>query len=156
MQADDIYKFISTLNINNPIVIGHSGGATCAMYLAIKYNELISKLVLCSALARKDNVSFSKLSKFLSKILIYPSKKKTMKLWDLVESAKDIPIKDLEQIKCKTLIVNGSKDIVNIEEAKYLKNAISNSNLLILKNENHTSYLRKIKWYNELKEFLGE
>mgnify|MGYP003329264106 CR=1 FL=1 len=62
---------------------------------------------------------------------------------------------DLEKIKVPTLIVNGGKkDIVPIREAKYISSNIKNSELLILENEGHFSYMINCKWYEKLRDFL--
>lgn len=48
----------------------------------------------------------------------------------------DIP-KDLEKIKCKSLILCGSKDNINIKSAKLLNNSIKKSQFKIISNSRH-------------------
>lgn len=56
----------------------------------------------------------------------------------LVNSMGNLNIaKDLEIIKCKSLIVCGSKDNVNIKSAKNLNDNIENSELKIINNSSH-------------------
>lgn len=47
--ADDIYRFITKLNLKNVIVIGHSLGGGVAMELAARHPDLVTKLVLISS-----------------------------------------------------------------------------------------------------------
>lgn len=56
----------------------------------------------------------------------------------LVSSMSNLNItKDLETISCKSLIICGSKDNINIESAKTLSNCIANSELKIISNSSH-------------------
>ena len=56
----------------------------------------------------------------------------------LVNSMSNLNIaKDLEKINCKSLIVCGSKDNVNMESAKLLNNSIKNSEFKIISNSSH-------------------
>lgn len=45
-EADILYELLSELNINNPILFGHSDGGSIALIAASKYNSLI-KAVIC-------------------------------------------------------------------------------------------------------------
>ena len=51
--AKDIYEFIKKNNLESPIVLGHSGGARVAMQVAINYQDIVSKLILCSRSYKK-------------------------------------------------------------------------------------------------------
>ena len=56
----------------------------------------------------------------------------------LVNSMSNLNIaKDLEKINCKSLIVCGSNDNVNMESAKLLNNSIKNSEFKIIGNSSH-------------------
>lgn len=154
--AEDVFQFITKKNIEKPVIIGSSGGGSVAIYLAMKYSDKLSKVVLCSAVARKDSVKMPGYVKILSKLKWYPNKKQNDRFFKLVAEQKDISQESLKKISVKTLVVNGEKDIVSVDEAKYLASSIPNSELLILKGETHTSYLVRIKWYEKLKKFIEE
>lgn len=56
----------------------------------------------------------------------------------LVNSMGNLNIaKDLEKINCKSLIICGSKDNVNMESAKLLNNSIKNSEFKLISNSSH-------------------
>lgn len=56
----------------------------------------------------------------------------------LVNSMSNLNIaKDLEKIKCKSLILCGAKDNVNMESAKLLNNSIRNSEFKVISNSSH-------------------
>lgn len=153
-SAKDIYEMIQELKLDKPVVVGFSGGASVAMHLAIKYPNVISKLILCSGSARKVNI---KSKKYFDKLLWYPGKKNADKFWKLIDEAREIKENELKSIKAKTLVVNGGvRDIIPVSEAKYLSSNIENSKILILEKEKHCSYARKKYWYDGVKIFINE
>ena len=145
---------IEKLKLNKPAVVGFSGGASVALHLAIKYPDVLSKLILCSGSARKVNV---KSKDFFDKLIWYPGKKNADKFWKLVDKSKEIKENELNSIKAKTIVINGgSRDIIPISEAEYLSKNIENSKILILENEGHCTYARKKYWYDVVKNFILE
>lgn len=154
-SAKDVYEFIKKLNMNKPYLFGCSGGATVAMNVAIHYPDCISKLICCSGVARNGIIEKPLYAKIMEKIPYYPGKKANEMFEKLNNNMKTLNKEDFEKIIVPTLIVNGgSKDIVPISEAKYISDNIKNSELLILDNEGHFSYMINCRWYNKLREFL--
>lgn len=154
-SAEDIYNFIQKLDIEKPIILGHSGGATVALHLACKYQTLISKLILCSGAARYDKeLPKSFFERLVLTLPVFPGKKTYKRFLKLVNEAKSFKIDELNSIKTPTLIVNGDRDIISVEEAKYIASAIPNCKMLILEKATHQSYMMKIDWYDKLKKFI--
>ena len=153
-SAKDIFEFIKKLKLDNPIILGHSGGGTLALYIAISYPEIVSKLIICSGVARNDIIKVPTYAKIIDKLIWYPSKKYNNKFYNLIKESKNLGKEDLNTIKCKTLIVNGTKEIVPVDEANYIHQNIKNSKLLIIKGASHSSYMIKVDWYDKLKEFI--
>lgn len=154
-SAKDVYEFIKKLNINKPYLLGCSGGATVAMNVGINYSDSISKLICCSGVARNGIIQKPLYARIMDKILYYPGKKENEMFEKLNNNMKTLNKEDFEKINVPTLIVNGgNKDIVPISEAKYICDNIKNSELLILEDEGHFSYMINCKWYDKLREFL--
>lgn len=154
-SAKDVFEFINKLNIEKPYLLGCSGGATVALNVAIKYPNSISKLICCSGIARNGIVQKPLYARIMEKIPYYPGKRENEMFETMNNTMKTLDKTDLANINIPTLIVNGGeKDIVPISEAEYISNNIKNSELIILKNEGHFSYMINCKWYNRLKVFL--
>lgn len=155
-SAQDIAELIGKLQLDKPYIIGLSGGATVALYLSILYPDSISKMVLCSGVARFKNIVYPKWAEKVRKLDFLPFIKSAEKFYELNEKAKEIDIQDFIKIKAKTLVINGGqKDIVPEIEAKYLSDNINNSKLLILKEYGHCKYIKKCKKFDDkLKAFL--
>ncbi len=154
-SAKDVYEFIQKMNINKPFLLGSSGGASVALFLATMYPDSISKLVLCSGMVRLSKMRFSAFSQKIRKLTFLKSVRKAEKFYKLNEEARELTPYELSKITVPTLVVNGGeKDIVPIEEAQYISNNIKNSELIILENEGHFSYMINCKWYDKLRKFL--
>ena len=69
---------------------------------------------------------------------------------------KSLTKEELESINIPTLVVSGDKDIIPIEEAKYIANVIPNSKLIVLKGATHSNYMMKTDWEEELVKFIEE
>lgn len=153
-SAKDIYEFIKKLNLDKPVILGHSGGGTLALYIAINYSNIISKLIVCSGVARNNVIKMPIYAKIMDNLIWYPGKKSNDKFEKLVKESKNLEKEDLNKIKCETLIVNGTKEIVPVDEADYIHKNIENSKLLIIEGASHSSYMIKVDWYDKLKEFI--
>ena len=91
----------------------------------------------------------------LRKYKFLPFVKKAEKFYKLNEQTKDLSYEQLSNITVDTLVINGGvRDVVAIEEATYISDAIPKSTLIIYKNDNHTSYTRKKYFYEDVKNFF--
>ncbi len=157
-SAKDVYEFIKKLNIDKPYLLGCSGGGTVALNVAMKYPDSISKLVLCSGVARNNVIEKPNYAKIMEKIPWYPGKKSNEKFEKLMNESNSITEVELNVIDVPTLVFNGGiKDIVPRGEAEYISNNIKNSELFILEKAGHCNYVFNNKdFYNKLNSFLGE
>ena len=155
-SAKDVYEFINKLNIDRPYLLGCSGGGTVALNVAIHYPESISKLILCSGVARNNVVKKPNYDKIIEKLPCYPGKKNYEKFVKLNNESCSITKEELNTINVSTLVCNGGiKDIVPRDEAEYISNNIKNSELFILEKSGHCNYIfNNNDFYNKLNSFL--
>lgn len=154
-SAKDVYEFIKELKLDKPYLLGASGGGTVALNVAINYPDSISKLVVCSGVARNGIVEKPGYAKVMEKLPWYPGKKNNEMFEKLNIESKTLDVDDLSKIKAPTLVVNGGKkDLVPKSEAEYIVSSVRDARLLILEEEGHFSYMINCKWYGELVEFL--
>ena len=155
-SAKDVYEFINKLNIDKPYLLGCSGGGTVALNVAIHYPQSISKLVICSGVARNNIIEKPNYAKVMEKIPFYPGKKNNKMFEKLNYEAHSITKEELENITIPTLVFNGgAKDIVPKNEAEYISNNINNSELFIIEKAGHCNYIFNNKlFYEKLFKFL--
>lgn len=157
-SAKDVYEFINKLNLDKPFLLGCSGGGTVALNVAIKYPDSISKLVLCSGVARFNIIEKPTYAKIMEKIPWYPGKKSNEMFERLNYESRSITKDELSIIDVPTLVCNGGvKDLVPRNETEYISNNIKNSEIFILEKAGHCNYIfNNNDFYNRLNKFLGE
>jgi pimeloyl-ACP methyl ester carboxylesterase len=161
--AEVVKGFIEKLGLSNVIVVGHSFGGRIGIKLASKNPEFISKLVLVDSagfamdsqkktamnLAAKIVKPFFKpkfmqgLRKSIYKQIGSEDYVATPELQrTFVNVVSEDLTKDMGQIKCPTLIINGQNDKdTPVEFGRRMQSLIPNSKFLILKNAGHFSFL---------------
>ena len=155
-SAKDVNEFIKKLKLDKPYLLGCSGGGTVALNVAINYPESISKLIICSGVARNEIVEKPNYAKIMEKIPWYPGKKNNEMFEKMNSEAYSISEDELKNIIVPTLVVNGGiKDLIPKKEAEYIYENINNSELCILEREGHCTYIVKNKeFYEKLFSFI--
>ena len=150
--SDVIFGFVMKLNINNPIILGHSYGGRVAVCYASKHE--VSKLVLVSSAGIKQKLKISK----RLKIKVYKALKKchlpikmgssdyqnsdNVKRIMLVKAVNRDLTEEMKLIKVPTLLIYGKDDDVTPLELGYrIKENIKGSVLVEMDNCGHFPYL---------------
>lgn len=169
-NAEDIIKVLDKINIKNYSVVGTSQGGFIAIRMALLNPCNIENLILLGTSAFKESENFKEFSKELRKIWTvdkdftsfltsfgYLTDKKIMnfsKYWNKRHSNiedfniildcliyRDDLTERLKEIRCPTLIMHGTDDIIyDVKLAKELNNKLINVKKLkciIVKNGNH-------------------
>ena len=154
-----LHDFLESININNPILIGHSFGGRIAICYASLYK--VNKLVLFGSpfIKREQNNLKVKVLKTLKKIKMLNKLADYMKKYmgsDDYKAASGVMREVLvntvntdltlcaKKISCETLLIWGDNDeAVPVSEAKLLEKTISDSALIILKGT-HYCYLENL------------
>lgn len=159
-DADDVAALLKELNIPGADILGFSNGGTTAMQISIRHPEIVHKLILGSALAKRDGVPawfWDMMSK--AKLENMPEQLKTSyrliaanpnglqvmhdKDAKRMVNFRDIPDEQIRAIKAPSLIIIGDKDVITPEHALELHRMISNSQLAIIPGT-HGQYIGEI------------
>lgn len=173
------------INLEKPILLGHSFGGQVAVNLAANNPDLFSRLILSGAAAMRRkrilrNLFFSLLAKIGKALFSFPyinkseklAKKILYKLADSPDYGSTSEIKRdifkkviresqlylLDKIKIKTLVVWGKKDgCVPLKEGKIIANLIPGAKLEIFSNGRHGLHIQQpVKLLEIIKQFLNE
>ena len=169
-----VKELLDSLNIKNPILVGHSFGGKISLIYASKYN--VDKLILFGSPYKKEITKLSfkvKVLKTLKKVPILNKlenfAKKHIGSTDyrnaspimrkiLVEHV-NLDITDIvKQIKAPTLLVWGTEDSeVPLERAYELEKLIENAGVVEYPGCTHYAYLENLnQTVRVLKNFIGE
>lgn len=159
-DADDIAALLKHLNIDKADFFGFSNGGTTTLQIAIRHPEIVDKMILGSALAKRNGVpdwfwgfmSNAKLENMPAQLkdgykkvaadtnglqLMHDRDAKRM------VNFKDIPDEQIKTITVPTLIIIGDKDVITPEHALELHRQIANSELAIIPG-GHGQYIGEI------------
>ncbi|MCL1977060.1 MAG: alpha/beta hydrolase [Candidatus Bathyarchaeota archaeon] len=149
-MMEDIAAFIQKLNIQNPILYGFSDGGILGILLAIKYPDMLSKLIISGANTHPNGIKT--IYTILLKIAYFFTRNRKFKL---MLTQPNITEEDLNKIITPILVLAGSKDVVKDEHTRMIAKNIKNSVLQVIKGEGHTSYVvHSKKLYDIINPFL--
>lgn len=159
-DADDVATLLKNLNINKADFFGFSNGGTTTLQIAIRHPERVNKMILGSALAKRNGVpdwfwnfmaqaslenmpeqlkeGYKKVAPNISGLQIMHDRDAKRMV-----NFKDIPDEYIESIKAPTLIILGDKDVITPEHALELHRQIANSALAIIPG-GHGEYIGEI------------
>lgn len=159
-DADDIATLLANLKIDKADFLGFSNGGTTTLQIAIRHPEIVNKIVLGSAITKRNGVpeqfwGFMKqasldnmppqLKEAYKKVAADTNGLQVMFARDVQRmlNFKDIPDEKIKSIKAPTLIIIGDKDMVTPEHALEMHRLIPNSELAIIPG-GHGDYIGEI------------
>lgn len=175
--AEVIYNFLITFGYQKIIIIGHSFGATLALYLASKYPELVERVVVCAPSYLRAHKTTPQQGRTLSSLVkplfdklpllkwgvyrVFFPNSDLLKFKHLESNFRKIIHQDtsdeMSKIKSSTLIIWGVEDRdTPLEDGKLLHTLIPHSRLEALPFETHNlpvKYPEKI--YKIINSFLA-
>lgn len=159
-DADDVAEFLKNLHINKADFFGFSNGGTTVLQIAIRHPEIVNKIVLGSALSKRNGVpdwfwGFMEQAKLENmpeqlktayrKVASDPDELQVMHDRDAKRMVhfKDIPDEKIKAIQVPAFIIIGDKDVILPEHALEMHRQIENSQLAIIPG-GHGEYMGEI------------
>lgn len=149
LMADDVAEFITKLQLDKPVIMGHSDGAIVALSLASRHPELPGCVISCGANSRPESAWFQ--FRFW---VHWENLLEKDKLNDLMLSGPDFTEEFLGKITCPVYVVSGEKDLMPVADTYYMYENIPNADITVFKGEDHGSYLDGGKGYTLAKLWL--
>jgi pimeloyl-ACP methyl ester carboxylesterase len=156
-SADDVAGLVRHLNISQADLLGFSNGANVALQVAIRYPQLVRRLVFASSFTKREGAQ-PQLWEFIRQadianmpqvlkdafLAVTPDsqKLKTMHDKDAARMAgfRDLPDSAVRGVRAPTLIISGDRDVVRLEHAIELSRLFPDARLLVLPS-GHGDYL---------------
>lgn len=159
-DADDVAALLKNLGIDKADFFGFSNGGTTTVQIAIRHPEIVGKIVLGSALCKRNGVpeafwGFMKQATLANmpqqlkdgylKVAQNPNCLQIMHDRDAKRmiNFKDIPDEQIRSIKVPTLIIIGDKDVITPEYAIEMHKQITGAELAIIPGV-HGEYIGEI------------
>ncbi len=156
MMAGDFNALLDYLKIKSCNVIGWSDGGNNGLLLAIHHPDKVKKLAITGANIWIDARAFpadllelpDNLLDSLSKLPQTAEVKNVIKVWKLVYQEPNISLKQLNAIKCETLVIGGDHDLILPKHTMLIADNIPKSTFWILPNSGHSTLINYKNQFN--------
>ena len=142
--ADDVNSLLDKLNYKNVNVFGWSDGGNIGLILAMNHPDKVKRLAIMGANLFNNNTSIrDEINDQLKKEkeqLIKQKRQNDMfriEMIDLLLNEPKINPDSLNKIKCPTLVMAGSKDVIKENHTKLIASKISRADLVIFEKGTH-------------------
>jgi len=159
-DADDVAALLKQLHIEKADIMGFSNGGTTTLQLGIRHPELVNKLILASALYKREGMmqgffegmehaSFDQMPQPLKDAYLKanpdPKGLDAMFHRDVARMVafRDISDEQIKNIQAPAFVINGDKDAVLAEHAFKLSRTLPHAELAILPG-GHGDYIGEI------------
>jgi pimeloyl-ACP methyl ester carboxylesterase len=162
-SADDTAALLDHLHIEKADLFGFSNGGTIALQVAIRHPEVVRKLVLASALSKRDgaypwlweamaNARLEDMPKELQEayLEVAPHTENLRMFHDKaaqrMRDFKDIPADAMRGITAPALVVVGDADVIRPEHAVEMFRALPHAQLAVLPGSDHMQVTARTGW----------
>ena len=136
LMAGDLNEFIEALDIEKPVIIGHSDGAINAITLAALYPDAPGAIIACGANSNPGTFKpYFPLGVRIANLF------KPDKLNDMMLELPDFTPEFLAKVTCPAYIVSGQFDIMWLSDTVYIHENIKSSDMAVIKGADHSSYM---------------
>ncbi|MBQ4243693.1 MAG: alpha/beta fold hydrolase [Clostridia bacterium] len=136
LMAGDLNEFIEALDIEKPVIIGHSDGAINAITLAALYPDAAGAIIACGANSNPGTFKpYFPLGVRIANLF------KPDKLNDMMLELPDFTPGFLSKVTCPAYIVSGQFDIMWLSDTVYIHENIKGSDMAVIKGADHSSYM---------------
>jgi len=160
MMADDLAALLDQLHLDSADVIGWSDGGINGLLLAMRHPEKVRKLAVTGANLWPDSTAVfqevwdmvtPEYAKLKAKMAtgLNAQEKRNYKLLRLLCDQPHIPLSDLHNIQCPTLVIGGDHDVIKPIHTLTIAENIPHSYLWILPNSGHSTPVAYHELFNK-------
>ncbi len=159
--SQDLYDFMTGLEISSAVILGFSDGANIAMRFAMKYPGKVKALILNGGNLNPKGVKrtiqipieigYKIARRFASRS---PSAKKNAEMLGLMVNEPNIELNELSKITAPTLVICGKSDMIKESHTKEIAENIPNARLSIIKGDHFIANKRYVAFNKEVEGFL--
>lgn len=160
--ADDLRDFMVDKGIEKAVILGFSDGGNVALIFALKYPEMVDKLILNGANLRPSGVKLSvqlpiyigyAITSFIS---IFDKKaRKNRDILGLMAKEPRISPEELGGIKSPTLVIAGTNDMIKEKHTRRIAESIEGASLVFVEGNHFIAYEEPERFNAAVDAFLG-
>ena len=135
-MAEDMYRFITALELEKPVFYGFSDGGIIGLLLASDHPDLLSALIVSGASLRPDSTKDLPMRFF--KFWSHVDRSDKMQI---MMREPDITDEILGRIRVPTFVTAGEKDVIKLSHTEHIANTVPGAQLKIFQKAGHTGYI---------------
>ena len=159
--ADDLYAFLQMHHLQKVDLLGFSDGGNIAMIFAMKYPEMVDKLILNGANLTGSGVKARVqlpivFGYYVAKLCAKRSKEAQAhaEMLGLMVKDPNIGVEELKQIVAPTLVIAGSKDMIKGKHTELIGRSISRGKTIIIEGSHFVAQENAVAFNRAVEEFL--
>lgn len=160
--ADDLKAALDERGIKRIILLGFSDGGNIALLFALRYPEMVQRLILNGANLSPWGVKLGTqlpivLEYGLVSLLALGSRRARRKkeILGLMVREPHISPQQLSQIQAPTLVLAGTKDMIRTKHTKSIAEAIPDSRLVLVPGDHFIAAKQSKEFHRAIDSFLG-
>jgi pimeloyl-ACP methyl ester carboxylesterase len=148
----DTAALLEQLKMRRVDVLGWSDGGILAMMLAIRYPDLVHRLIVSGVNIAPEGLNPDDLAELRATQIRRPKTidEKLTQLWSTSPTALELNLGLLAQIRQPMLLMSGDRDAVTLEHTLKIFHALPNAELCILPGTDHATFGGRAEWINPL------
>ena len=159
--AEDLKGLLDSLNIKKAVILGFSDGGNIALLFTLKYPEYVEKLILNSAnlypSGLKNSFLISVRLLYAATCIISPFNKNAARkkeLLALMAKQPDITPEELSAIKCPTLVIAGTLDLITKKHTRLIADSIDGALLCFINGNHAAAQTNSVEFNKTVERFL--
>ena len=157
--ADDLHDFLQSHGIEKAHILGFSDGGNIALLFALRYPEMVDKLVLNGANLFPAGVRPSvQLSIVLgyrtAKLFRSEEAKQKAALLGLMVNEPQIDPASLQNITAETLVIAGTHDMIRTSHTKLIASSLPHAKLVLLEGDHFIAAKKSEAFNAQVLQFL--
>ncbi len=159
--ADDLAEFMRQRQIERAHILGFSDGGNIALLLALKYPQLVAKLVLNGANLEpagvKTGVQLPIVAGYAAAALAAPFSRRARsqkEMLGLMVTQPHIAPAELSRLTCPTLVIAGTNDMIRDDHTRAIAAAIPGAELALLPGDHFIAAKNSAAFNQRVLEFL--
>lgn len=158
--ADDLHSFLLQQGIEKAHILGFSDGGNIALLFALRYPEMVDKLILNGANLFPEGVKPSVqipivLGYRMAKLFRSEKAKQKAELLGLMVNEPHVSLDNLQTVTAETLVIAGTHDMIRDSHTKLIAENLPNAKLVLVEGDHFIAQKNPEAFNEAVLEFLG-
>jgi pimeloyl-ACP methyl ester carboxylesterase len=148
----DTAALLEMLKLKHVDVVGFSDGGILALMLAVRYPELVRRLVISGVNIAPEGLTAENLQGLRAGETAKPTTidEKLAHLWLTSPTESELSLALLAKITQPVLVISGDRDAITLEHTLQIFHALPNAELCVLPGTDHGTFSGRPEWLNPI------